>query len=36
MCGADGADATHCLDGCSGYEAYIDEDDFGYRYYSVR
>jgi len=36
MCGADGADPTHCLDACSGYEAVIDEDDFAYRYYTVR
>ncbi|CAM9921460.1 unnamed protein product, partial [Hapterophycus canaliculatus] len=34
MCGADGADATHCLDACSGYEAVIDEDTFTYRYYT--
>lgn len=36
MCGADGADGTVCLDGCSGYEATIDEDEFTYRYYTVR
>lgn len=35
MCGADGADATVCLDLCSGYEATIDEDTFTYRYYTV-
>ncbi|CAM9684281.1 unnamed protein product [Scytosiphon promiscuus] len=34
MCGEDGADATHCLDACSGYEALIDEDTFTYRYYT--
>ena len=36
MCGADGADPEVCLDGCSGYEAFIEEDEFAYRYYSVR
>lgn len=36
MCDADGADLTHCLDLCSGYEAFIDEDTFAYRYYTVR
>ena len=25
-----------CLDGCSGYEGFIDEDEFAYRYYTVR
>ena len=36
-CGLDGADETHCLDVCSGYEALIPEvDDFTYRYYTVR
>eukprot|EP00904_Undaria_pinnatifida_P008243 jgi/Undpi1/4549/HiC_scaffold_18.g07903.m1 len=35
MCGLDGADATRCLDVCSGYEALIpDVDDFAYRYYT--
>ncbi|CAM9995156.1 unnamed protein product [Ectocarpus sp. 12 AP-2014] len=34
MCGADGADATVCLDLCSGYEATVDEDTFTYRYYT--
>ena len=36
MCGEDGADSEVCLDGCSGYEAFIDEDEFAYRYYTVR
>ena len=36
MCGAEGADEVYCLDGCMGYEAYIDEDEFAYRYYTVR
>ena len=36
MCGEEGADSEVCLDACSGYEAPIDEDDFAYRYYSVR
>lgn len=36
MCGADGADPDVCLDGCSGYEALIDEDEYAYRYYTVR
>ena len=35
MCGLDGADSEVCLDGCSGYEALIDEDEFAYRYYTV-
>ena len=35
MCGEDGADSEVCLDGCSGYEALIDDDDFAYRYYTV-
>ncbi|CAM9423371.1 unnamed protein product, partial [Hapterophycus canaliculatus] len=34
MCGEEGADETHCLDACSGYEALIDEDTFAYRYYT--
>lgn len=36
MCGADGAHDTACLDLCSGYEGTIDEDEFTYRYYTVR
>lgn len=36
MCGADGAHPTVCLDVCSGYEAFTDEDTFAYRYYTVR
>lgn len=37
MCGEEGADDMHCLDGCSGYEALIPGvDDFTYRYYTVR
>lgn len=36
MCGADGAHSTVCLDLCSGYEAFTDEDTFAYRYYTVR
>ena len=36
MCGEDGADSEVCLDGCSGYEAFIEEDEFAYRYYTVR
>lgn len=36
MCGAEGADDTVCLDLCSGYEAFIDEDEYTYRYYTVR
>eukprot|EP00752_Nemacystus_decipiens_P007320 g6549.t3 len=34
MCGADGAHPTVCLDICSGYEAFTDEDTFAYRYYT--
>ncbi|CAM9290040.1 unnamed protein product, partial [Ascophyllum nodosum] len=34
MCGEEGADETHCLDVCSGYEAELpDTDGFKYRYY---
>ena len=37
VCGQEGADATHCLDSCSGYEADLPEiDSFKYRYYTVR
>ena len=36
MCGEEGADETHCLDVCSGYEAELpDTDGFKYRYYMV-
>lgn len=36
MCGLEGADDTHCLDACSGYEALVPAaDDFTYRYYTV-
>ncbi|CAM9290192.1 unnamed protein product, partial [Ascophyllum nodosum] len=34
MCGENGADATHCLDVCNGYEAELTGvDEFEYRYY---
>ncbi|CAM9773299.1 unnamed protein product [Ectocarpus fasciculatus] len=36
MCGLEGADDTVCLDVCSGYEAFIDEDEYTYRYYTVQ
>lgn len=36
VCGEDGADETHCLDLCSGYEVELpDVDEFRYRYYTV-
>ena len=36
MCGENGADATHCLDVCNGYEAELTGvDEFEYRYYLV-
>ncbi|CAM9687361.1 unnamed protein product [Ectocarpus fasciculatus] len=35
MCGLEGADDTVCLDVCSGYEAFIDEDEYTYRYYTA-
>lgn len=36
MCGEAGADETHCLDSCNGYETFLPNiDDFKYRYYMV-